>query len=276
MDPNELVAKVGEQLKAVPGIVGIVLGGSRARGTHSADSDIDIGIYYDLSQGFTTEQLDRSVRVLQDCNKEERVVTAIGEWGEWVNAGAWLVINGYHVDLILRDITRVEQAIADCRNGAVSMHYQTGHPHGYVNAMYMGELAISRIQTDPFGKLAQLKALTDPYPTKLKQALIQFFTFEASFSLMFMEANVDKNDLSYLMGHGYRAIACLNQVLFAKNERFCINEKKAVMMISSFPRKPQHYKQRIDEAITLLSRDVSCCQQAIAQLKALLEEVKSL
>jgi predicted nucleotidyltransferase len=34
------------------------LGGSRARGTHRPDSDIDIGIYYDESAGFDVARLN--------------------------------------------------------------------------------------------------------------------------------------------------------------------------------------------------------------------------
>ena len=55
-------------------------------------------------------------------------------------------MNGYHVDLILRDIKRVEQIIKDTEQGIVTANYQTGHPHGYISAMYRGELAISKIQ----------------------------------------------------------------------------------------------------------------------------------
>ena len=54
-------------------------------------------------------------------------------------------MNGYHVDLILRDIKRVEQIIKDTEQGIVTANYQTGHPHGYISAMYRGELAISKI-----------------------------------------------------------------------------------------------------------------------------------
>lgn len=42
-----ILDKIIEGLSTVPGIEAIVLGGSRARGTHSSSSDIDIGIYYD-------------------------------------------------------------------------------------------------------------------------------------------------------------------------------------------------------------------------------------
>jgi tRNA nucleotidyltransferase (CCA-adding enzyme) len=46
---QKIINNVTRKLEGVPGIIGVVLGGSRARGTHRPDSDIDIGIYYDES-----------------------------------------------------------------------------------------------------------------------------------------------------------------------------------------------------------------------------------
>ena len=85
---------------------------------------------------------------MDDENRNNLVVPP-GAWGDWINGGGWLVINGYHVDLILRDIKRVEQIIKDTEQGIVTANYQTGHPHGYISAMYRGELAISKIQYTP-------------------------------------------------------------------------------------------------------------------------------
>lgn len=43
---DNIIKSVAEKLSSLSYIEGIVLGGSRARGTHTEDSDIDIGIYY--------------------------------------------------------------------------------------------------------------------------------------------------------------------------------------------------------------------------------------
>src|SRR5690625_3465533 len=142
--------------------------------------------------------------------------------------------------------------------------------------MYIGELAICHILSDPEGILAELKQKTKPYPGKLKKAIIQYFSFEASFSLMFMEANANKDDISYVMGHCFRSISCLNQVLFAKNEVYCINEKKAVAMIQDFPIKPEDYKKRIDEIISLLSTNVDKTNKAIRNIKEIISETETL
>ena len=59
MTVQHIIDKVTHKLKGIPGIVGIVLGGSRARGTHSKNSDIDIGIYYDESRGFDVNEVGK-------------------------------------------------------------------------------------------------------------------------------------------------------------------------------------------------------------------------
>ena len=47
MKTEEICDRIVRTLAACPFIKGIVLGGSRATNTDEADSDIDIGIYYE-------------------------------------------------------------------------------------------------------------------------------------------------------------------------------------------------------------------------------------
>lgn len=63
----------------------------------------------------------------------------------------------------------------------------------------MGEISICKILADPRGKISELKAKTKPYPHVLKDAVVQFFMFEASFSLKFAEDNVDRDDIYICM-----------------------------------------------------------------------------
>jgi len=272
---KKILDEITTELKGIPGIVGIVLGGSRARGTNHQDSDIDIGIYYNESEGFKVSEIDKIATKLDD---EHRInlVSSLGEWGPWVNAGGWLVIQGYHVDFIFRDVKRVSKVIDDCLNGKISSNYQTGHPHAYLNSMYMGEVAICKILDDPKNKITELKEKTIPYSENLRNAIIGWYMFEASFSLMFAKSNIDKDDISYVCGHCFRSISSLNQVLFALNNEYCINEKKAVKMIDAFKTKPQNYKKRIDELITLISFNESNTRKGVEILEDLVNEVKAL
>lgn len=273
MSVQQVIKEVSKALESIPGIVGVVLGGSRARGTHRADSDIDIGIYYNESLGFDVNEVDRAAKGLDD-ERRENIVSSLGEWGEWINGGSWIVVQGYHVDLIFRDVNRVDQVIDDCLSGSVSAHYHTGHPHAYLNVMYMGEVSICNILHDPTNQIATLQAKTIPYPQALQDAIIGYFMFEASFSLMFADDNVDKDDVSYVAGHCYRAVSCLNQVLFAKNEEYCINEKKAVAMINDFPVKPENYKKRVEQVFSMLSVNQHEAREGVEILRGLIAEVE--
>lgn len=269
---ENILNKIVREVKDIPGVVGIVLGGSRARGNNLENSDIDIGIYYDEYLGFNTEDLSVAAAKLDDEHREN-LVTPIGGWGPWVNAGGWLTIDGYHVDFILRDIDRVEEEINDCIEGKITTNYQTGHPHGYLNVMYMGEVSICNILLDKYKKIAQLKNKTKPYPKRLKDVMVNYFMFEACFSLMHAESNIDKDDISYVAGHIFRSVSCLNQLLFAANEEYCINEKRAVKIIDSFEIKPKNYKKRIDEIFTLISSNPEDTKKAVEILKEIIDEV---
>ena len=275
MTVENILNLISKELEGIPGIMGIVLGGSRARGNHHEKSDIDIGIYYDETEGLDIRELSKAATKLDDEHREN-LITQIGGWGPWANAGGWLVIQGYHVDFILRDIKRVSRVIDDCLSGKVTAHYQTGHPHAYLNVMYMGEISLCKILVDPRGKISKLKSKTKPYSQTLKDAIVQYFMFEASFSLMFAEDYIDKDDIYYVCGHCFRSISCLNQVLFALNAEYCINEKKAVEMVDGFIIKSKDYKNRIDEIITLLSADRDATREGINMLKELVSETELL
>ena len=264
-----ILDKVVKALTGISGIEAVVLGGSRARGTHSHESDIDIGIYYDKAT-FDLVSLNKAAKFVDDENRDNLVVPP-GEWGKWVNGGGWLVIDGYHVDFILRDAERVESVIVECQEGDVSAHYQIGHPHAYMNVMYMGELAICKVLWDKQGNISALKNIAEQYPPKLKKAIIGFFGFEAEFSSMLAEANAKKNDVYYVTAHIVRAISALNQVLFAVNEEYCLNEKKAVGMIDSFNIHPIDYKDKVNSIFVAIGTENA---NACKQLQRLINEAK--
>lgn len=270
-DIKTILDKVVSVLADVSGIQAVVLGGSRARGTHSSESDIDIGIYYD-KETLDLVSLNKAAKLVDDEHRDNLIVPP-GEWGQWVNGGGWLVIGGYHVDFILRDAEKVKIVISECQEGVISAHYQTGHPHAYMNVMYMGELAVCKILWDKQGKIIALKQVAEKYPPKLKRAIIGFFTFEAEFSLMFAESNSKKNDVYYVTAHIVRTISALNQVLFAVNEEYCLNEKKAVGMIDHFNIHPLGYKDKVNSIFAAAGTDGA---YACAQLKQLIDEVKDI
>lgn len=266
-----ILDKIVTALSTVSGIQAIVLGGSRARGTHSPSSDIDIGIYYD-SATLDTDELNKATWTVDDEHREN-LIAPPGGWGKWSNGGGWLTIDGCPVDFILRDIVRVEKVVEEGLKGIVTPHYQTGHPHAYINVMYMGELAISKVLWEKGNNVSAIKQVAEQYPIELQRALIHLFSFEAEFSLWLAENSIDKDDVYYVTAHVVRSISTLNQVLFALNKEYCLNEKKAVKMIEKFGIHPTNYKSKIDDIFAAVGTD---SKNACVQLKHLVSEVKEL
>jgi predicted nucleotidyltransferase len=234
--PHAIAARIA----AEKGIVAVVLGGSRARGTAAPDSDVDLGLYYDPASPPSRERLNALARELDDRHPTD-AVTAFGEWGPWINGGAWLVIDGQRVDWLFKDLARIRRVVAECRAGRPEVAYQGGHPHAFVSAMYLGELDLCVSLADPESAIAELKTLVRPYPPLLRATLVQRFLFEAGFSLDGAAKGARRGDVVYVAGCVFRTIAALVQVLYAVHERYCINEKGAMTEVAAFPRRPPDF-----------------------------------
>jgi predicted nucleotidyltransferase len=268
-----LLSRLVGALAPVPGIEAVALGGSRARGTATADSDYDIGLYYRGSRPIDVAILGRVAAILDDRGAAAEV-TPLGGWGPWIDGGGWLLIDGVHVDLLYRDLDRVTAAIDDAHAGRVEPHYQPGHPHAFLPTIYAGEVAYARVLHDPTDSLAALRARTTPYPVALAVALRRRFEWEATFALANARKSLDRGDVSYIAGSAFRAIACLCQVLFALNGVWLLNEKGAAAAVDGFARKPADFSQRVAQLYADLGNGRFTA--ALDRLEALLAEAQSL
>lgn len=269
MKAEEICDRIVRTLAACPFIKGIVLGGSRATNTDEADSDIDIGIYYEKEK-LDYGMLNRLAKELDD-GRRDNLICQEGGWGPWVNCGGWLKIGGCSVDLILRDWRRVMDAVRETDAGKFSAHYQTGHPHAFLNVTYRGELACCRILYSRDPDFKEQKQYAETYPEALQKALTGFFSFEAGFSCELAEKYLSRNDHCYLAGLAFRAVSAMNQALFALNRQWLLNEKKAIFRVDSFPKKPADYSERVNKIFQVLGSEP---MQGITLMKTLCAETK--
>src|SRR5579871_1992046 len=224
-EPNDevLLARLVRAFGGVPGVRAIVLGGSRARGEASAHSDYDIGLYYEPDHAIDVGRLAKAAMLLPGAASSS--TTAIGEWGPWINGGAWLTVAGTRVDLLYREIDKVRAVVEACRAGRIERVYQPGHPHAFVSSIYMGEVALARILWDPDDVFGALQRRCNPYPPALGEALIRTFLWEARFTIENALHGRGRDDPAYVAGCAFRSVACLCQSLFALNGVYLLNEK---------------------------------------------------
>lgn len=275
MNIESLIQNIVYEVKNVPGVKAIVLGGSRARGTHHSTSDIDIGIYYDSSNPLNLDELTKVAANLDDENRTD-IITPIGGWGPWINGGGWLRIQSIPVDFLFRDLNKVNLVIDSCLQGQVEIYYQPGHPHGFVSSIYLGEIAICQPLWDPEGLIKNLKDKVISYPSTLQKAIIQKFVWEIDFSLGIAEKSIKVGDVAYAAGCCFRSVMCMLQVLFAINKEYCLNEKRAVAMANDFKIIPANFQGRVGEIFSLLSTTPESIKQSITLLKQLSKDTNDL
>lgn len=268
MDLDLLAMKISAQLSSLPGVAAVVIGGSRGRGTQLPTSDLDLGIYYHPDDLLDVPALDRLAASLDD-QRRAGLLTPPGAWGPWINGGGWLKIEGVAVDFIYRDLTRVAQVIEDCRRGVISMHYQPGHPHSFASYIYMGEVATCRALYDPNRVIESLRAQTTPYPSALRQAVIDAFFWESDFSLQIARKGAARGDCAYVAGCCFRCLACLLQTLFALNGVYWLNEKGALRLADRFAQRPPDLLATVESVFSRLSSDpgdLETCRERMAEL----------
>lgn len=236
--PQRVLA-MADRLAEIPGVVAVVLGGSRAIGMHRPDSDVDLGMYYRGSLDVA------ALRGLADEVADEVLgISEVGGWGPWVNGGAWLVVDGTRVDWIYRDLDRVAAIWRECRAGRYEIGVQAGHPLGYYSHVYPGEIALCQVLADPTGELTRLRAETQDYPSALSDALVAA-TWEPDLLLYGASSHgAAAADAFFVAGCLFRAIGVLAQALHGHHRRWVTTEKRLIGAAGRLAAAPPDFARR--------------------------------
>jgi hypothetical protein len=259
---------LARRLTSVDGIVGVVLGGSRARGEQSPESDVDLGLYY-------RGDLDIAAlgAIARDVAGPDAQVTQLGEWGPWVDGGGWLVIEGVHVDWLYRGVDRVRDAWARTHRGSYDWNSQAGHPLGVPDFAYIGELALGVILADPTGELSELRAgLT--YPDALRSALARSL-WEADFLLEIAAKAVARADTAYIALCLSRVMLVCAHSLHGHDRRWLVNEKGAIASAGRLPCAPTNFERRVCDVLGRVGVSPDELRATLDTATALVEDVKA-
>jgi len=265
--------QLADQLAAVPGVAGVMLGGSRARGDESPDSDVDLGLYY--RPPLDTEELRRLARSVATARPDqapEPDVTEPGGWGPWVDGGGWLTIDQMPVDWLYRDLDRVRRSADLALAGQFAFHFQIGHPFGVPDFAYAGEVALGVVLADGTGELGRLKQQLSGYPAVLGEAIVGRLD-EARFTLGALGKSADRGDTTFVGGCLFRVVTLCAHAVHAKAGRWVVNEKGLVDAADRLPNAPPGFGRRAHGILAQLGTRPDQLRAALDEARSLVAEV---
>ena len=260
-------------LREIPGVAAVALGGSYARGTQHAGSDVDLGLYYAEAAPFSVAAIRR---VADHVAVRPPVVTDFYEWGPWVNGGAWIPTRIGKVDFLYRNVDQVRRVIEDARHGKIELHYGQQPPFGFHSVIYLGETEVTVPLHDPQGILLALKRSVSPYPPALQHTIIREYLWAVEFTLLFGRDAAARADVYSTAGCLTRAFSYLTQVMFALNERYFISDKGALQAIAAFPVTVPAYADRVTRVLARPGATAAELSATVADLEALFRDVVAL
>jgi Nucleotidyltransferase domain len=198
------------ELAAIPGVVSVALGGSRAAGTATASSDWDFGLYY--RGRLDTDAIRRlgwSGRVFEP-----------GDWGRIVNGGAWLEIDGERVDLIYRDLDEVSTWTSAAARGRFEIQREVGYVAGIATYVLAGELALNEVLVGDLPKPS--------FPDALRATAPVTWNRLAGGAMHFARLHAARNDLVAASANLGQAVLATAQARLAASGRWALNEKGIV------------------------------------------------
>jgi predicted nucleotidyltransferase len=243
IEKQQILDKIVRELTQLRGVKAVVLGGSYARGTQHANSDLDIGLYYSEDQPFSIDEVRRFAAQISMTG--EPVVTDFYTWGAWVNGGAWIHTNAGKVDFLYRNIDQVQKTITDACNGVMELDYNQQPAYGFFSVIYLAETNVCVPLYDPEGVIRKLKEQVAVYPKKLMEQTISGYLWMAEFTLLHADGFAAKGDVYSTAGALTRAASYMTQAIFALNETYFMTDKTAMKEIAGFKIAPNQYPEQL-------------------------------
>jgi hypothetical protein len=233
---------LAERLAAIPGVVAVTLGGSRAEGTERPDSDWDFGLYY---RG--------AIDVEAVAGFGEGEVFQPGEWGRLLNGGAWLTIAGERVDLIYRDLDEVKHWVAEAEAGRFVRDHVEGFVAGLPSYVLAGELALGRVLS---GELPRRE-----FPAALRESAPPVWLGSVDHSLGSAATAARRGRVAETAGMLAKAAIAAGQAILAGRGEWTLSEKvileraglrRADTILASLGDRPDALGRAVDSMRTLL------------------------
>jgi hypothetical protein len=205
--PHEVV-DIATIAAGMPGVVAVVLGGSRATGESDLASDWDLGVYY-------RGAIDTSALAARGT------VYPPGAWGRVMNGGAWLTCGALKVDVLLRDLDVVDAWSHLAAEGRYEVDALLGYVAGVPTYTLLAERATARTIRGALPPVG-------PYPAALAATASERWRYHARFTLEHARSRARRGDVVGAVAQASKAVIERAHAVLAAKRAWVFNEKRIV------------------------------------------------
>lgn len=248
-----MVEKLFEELKAIPQVEAIALGGSRAGENFDEKSDYDVYLYCTggISEDVRKAVLEKYCSYIELSNHF------------WELEDNCTLKNGVDIDILYRNI---EDFSADVAGVVEGFNARTG----YTTCMWHN-LLTCKIIYDENGRLLSLKErFSVPYPQELKKNIIEknmslLSGMLPSYDGQILKA-VKRDDFVSINHRTAAFFESYFDVLFALNEATHPGEKRLVALSAKLARVPDNFEENINRLFADLFSNPEEIQKDLEQI----------
>lgn len=246
MHDDVFLEDVTTALSTVPGVLGVALGGSQARGVQRPDSDWDLAVYY-------RDTLDvEQIRALGWPGE----LTELGGWGSLFNGGGKVTVHGRDVDIHYRDLNLIERIHEDAEQGRFYIDPLLFHQAGIPSYILLAELGINRPLWGEVPRWA--------YPDALRTSASAEWWWTADMTLVYADGHARRGRVAQCAGLMSEAACRAGHAILAARGEWVTNEKGLLA---------QAGVDGVDELVLGLSADPTSLVEAVRATREMLSRV---
>jgi predicted nucleotidyltransferase len=241
----DVIGRVADVLRDVPGVEAVALGGSRVQGTSRPDSDWDVAVYY---------RQDFDPQAIRDLGWPGEL-TDLGGWGPIFNGGGKVTVDDHVIDLHYRDLGLIDEIHQAACRGQFTVVPLLFHQAGLPGYILLAELGLN---TTLRGRLPRWD-----YPPALRDAAPPIWWRNAQLTLTYArEGHGRHGRVAQCAGLLSEAACYTAHAVLARRGEWVTNEKQLLTkaglrgvddLVAQLGWEPASLLRAVDDARALLT-----------------------
>ena len=207
----------------------ISLTGAHAKGLADDISDIDFHVFID-----EPKSQDEIIEIFREVADEGTLYVPEDYNHPCYGGTISFYYKGNEVGIITQYYSFINKRIEECLEGKFEIIPQLWTTNGFFTYVGLSEIHYMKPLYDPDGFVAGLKAKTNPYPEKLRSAIIDHFRWRAGTwpDNFHYDTAIKRADIFYTSPIVIHTLLDMVQIIFAINRVYFCGDKKYVKQLS--------------------------------------------